>query len=100
MHLKDFKYFLLIISFLLFSSYFTLAIFSIGYEESTNTTELAAISYKIMSFIVFSLKYLLKLLPNFISFILSIITSASIVSLVFMLIKLIIIKAKFIFYKK
>lgn len=53
-----------------------------------------------MSFIVFSMKYWLKLLPNFISFILSIITSASIVSLVFMLIKLIIIKAKFIFYKK
>lgn len=82
MLLKDFKSYWIAISALLFLAYFIMSFFVIGYEERTNRTELAAVLYEVMGYIVFSLNFWNKIFPNIFQLIFSILTTSVLLTLI------------------
>lgn len=82
MPLKDFKAIYFILSLFTFFVYFILMLLSIGYEEDTNKTNIAKISYFIINKLNFSYKYWGQLFPYTVSFCLSILTSSFLYSLI------------------
>ena len=81
MLLRDIKFYLTTFAILLLFKYFTLSLFAIGYEEDTNKTEVARIAYQTMEYIVFSLKFWIKLFPSIIPFVCSILTTSTILTI-------------------
>ena len=79
---KGFRFYFIIATVVLFLAYFSMSFFVIGYEERTNNTELAAVLYGVMGYIVFSLNFWNKIFPSVFPLIFSILTTSVLLSLV------------------
>lgn len=64
MHLKDFKFYLIIISIIIFFIWIICSFFAMGYEQGTSTSFAGKISYIIVEKGTFSSNFWNKILPN------------------------------------
>lgn len=64
MHLKDFKFYLIIISIIIFFIWIICSFFVMGYEQGTSTSFAGKISYKIAERVTFSSGFWNNIVPN------------------------------------
>lgn len=90
MLLKDFKFYVISILIALALVYFFISLFVIGYEEGTNNSQIASVCYKIIGLLIFSIDFWAEYLkfPDIIAIIFSFLTSAMLLSILVILLKL------------